>query len=182
MWSASSWRLGDARSDVMRQPLLMWEEAVVDCRPLEAGAARWRRQLFRGKSLPTLMPAYILRHSPATPQALNAEYEHLLSLGAENGVSRIFPSGTFMAWCMLPTSSGFIVLYDWEHHLKDYKSAFLQGDAMASAVIEHTIYHWESFFAGVGGPSSIQQIADLYKQSVLSLEEATRLASAEFAP
>ena len=52
----------------------------------------------------------------------------------------------FKAFCLGPNYVP--ALLDWEHHLADYKSAFLKGDAFAEAVAAYTFLHWETGFAG----------------------------------
>ena len=77
-----------------------------------------------------------------------------------------------------------VVVYDWEQHQTDYKSAHLQGEAYAQAVTAHTFYHWESLFVApsadlvpsllaTGSTSAMQPAMQLYRQSFRVLENAT---------
>ena len=77
-----------------------------------------------------------------------------------------------------------VVVYDWEQHQTDYKSAHLQGEAYAQAVTAHTFYHWESLFVApiadlvpnllaTGSTSAVQPAMQLYRQSFRALENAT---------
>ena len=77
-----------------------------------------------------------------------------------------------------------VVMYDWEQHQTDYKSAHLQGEAYSQAVTAHTFYHWESLFVApiadlipsllaTGSTSAVQPAMQLYRQSFRALENAT---------